>query len=316
MQLSKIGLGTFPFSNLFTKINQNTAEKIVEEYFSHGGNYIETAPIYPVNKIDLSSILKTYPRSSYYVGSKCAFNVINEQKIISGKSNFIREECLKEIERLNCDYIDLLQTHRTPSGEEIGELIETLSELKRENLINHIGLSNVTLHDLKNISQHIPVEWLQIRLSMIHTHEYTDVIEYCEANSIKLNVYQVIERGQLMPNQTPRKNDDLRNKKNEYTGEQNKEITDWFDRVSKTIHKEYNLLPEHISIHWALSQKCVESCVVGATNVAQIKSAIKASELNTNENIIHFIDQEYIKLQKHIFDKYHCTLKDFRGAIL
>ncbi len=44
--MASVGLGTFPFSNVFSSVSADEAARIVHHYLGAGGQYIQTSPYY------------------------------------------------------------------------------------------------------------------------------------------------------------------------------------------------------------------------------------------------------------------------------
>jgi len=49
---NRVGLGTFPLANVFSKVTENNAEKIVHTFLDSGGYYIDTAPMYGFGEVE------------------------------------------------------------------------------------------------------------------------------------------------------------------------------------------------------------------------------------------------------------------------
>ena len=317
MNLSPIGLGTFAFSNVFSSVDQDTATAIVEAHLHGGGNYIETAPIYPRNAVDLAGVLKSIPRADYKLGTKCCIAVEDGQKILSGKRDFIRRQLEGELNRLGLDYVDLLQTHATPPDEDPAKIAQTLSELKDEGLISSVGVSNCTLAELEKFCEGGEIEWVQIRLSMVHRLDYLDIKSFCLAKDIKLNPYQLIERGQLLPadRSRARREGDIRNMKPEYTGVADELVRTWFAQLAATMEKDFDIPPAALAIAWALQQDAIGCAVLGATSARQVWENWLASKVILPPGATEAIEQMTIDLEYIAIEQYQQELESLRGLV-
>jgi aryl-alcohol dehydrogenase-like predicted oxidoreductase len=315
MNIERIGLGTFPFSSVFRKITQNEIVEITDKFVDLGGSYFETAPIYARN-YDLRACLLRYPREKIQIASKCVTGFSEDRKVIrSGKRSYIINQVDEELRRLGVDYLDILQTHTTPEDVDINDFLDVIDELIDKGKVKKFGVSNVNLEQLKSLNMRGTVDWVQNRLSLIHEIHYLPIVNYCLENKIKMNCYQVIERGQLMPLSSfdkPLKEDDLRSKKPEYIGDANKLVREWFKVLAKKVAAKSDLKQVHVAIAWALSQPAVEMVVLGASNPVQLQSVFNI-KLPINQSIIDFIDNEVQLFRKSIISKFGISLEEFRG---
>lgn len=315
IELGSIGLGTFPFSNVFSAVSEETAVDIVRTHLACGGRYVETAPIYPKNGVDLRSVLRQFDRRSYVLGTKCGITVIDGTRTVSGKRSFLRAQVEGELRRLDLDYIDLLQTHVTPSDERPAVIASTMEELKREGLVRAIGVSNCTLDELREFCSGGSIEWIQMRLSMVHRYEYEPLRDFANSNGVRFNAFQVIERGQLLPEARTRREGDLRNTKQEYTGNADSLVRSWFAELSQRISKSASIQPESLALAWALSQRSVGCAVVGATSTAQVLQNWKAAEVRLQADIVKEIDKSFAQLEQQSFELYGRSLEQLRGVV-
>jgi aryl-alcohol dehydrogenase-like predicted oxidoreductase len=310
-----IGLGTFPFSGIFREVSESTAHSVVDTFLARGGSYIETAPSYP-RRIDLGAILSRYPRNKLAIATKCVTGFDESgNRTRSGKRDFILRQVEDEIKRLRCDYIDLLQSHITPEDVSITEFLDTIEVLFERGLIRSFGASNVDTFQLTQLNQTGRVEWVQNRLSVIHRVSYESIKEYCLLQQIKLNVYQVLERGQLLSDFSVERGlsaADLRRSKPEYAGDANKVIREWFCAVSGRLQREHGVRPDALATRWALAQPRVQLCVVGATLPEQIENALAAAE-PLPPAASEQVDGEYRNLQSDIRSRFGLSVEEFRG---
>jgi aryl-alcohol dehydrogenase-like predicted oxidoreductase len=314
---TKIGLGTFPFSGVFSEISSEMAEKIVERFFDLGGTYVETAPVYAKNNISIGEILKEYPRESFYLATKCVTGQDEfGNKFRSGKQDILLQQCDTELKRLNMNYFDLLQSHAVAEDVPIEETARTLQLIKDKGIALEIGVSNVTLEQLKNYTEFCEVRFVQNRFSLIHQSANREIEKYCIEKDIKLNPYQLIERGLLTPHPTNNgdwRENDLRNTKHEYKGDAYFTIRNWVNSHLMPIASRYNMSLESLVLSWSCRQPQVELCVVGATNVSQVDNIIASGNYNANSDLLLEINATYDILSEEIKDRFNLTIEEFRG---
>ena len=314
---AELGLGTFPFSNVFSQINEKEALSIVGLFFDKGGKYIETAPVYPVRDVILKDLLKCFDRDKYYLATKCVTGKgANEEKIRSGKKESIISQCDQELKRLNVDYIDLLQTHIVAEDASIEETARALQELKEVGKVKEIGVSNVSLEQLMQYCKFCDVKYVQNRFSIVHQSQIRTIESYCKDNNIYLNPYQVIERGLLtsMPtNDGKWREGDLRNNKFEYKGDAYFMIRKWVERSLLPIAKDNSMSVQALMVSWIKAQPQVRVVVVGVTNRNQLHDLFQGIEAVSDEKILTEMTNAYNDLLVEINNKYNLTIEEFRG---
>ncbi len=312
----QVGLGTFPFSSVFSPVSQSDAYDITKSFIDRGGRYIETAPIYP-RTIDLSAILKDFPRDSYCVGTKCVLHLDADGKAVSsGAPESLRAQCISEISRLGVDYLDLLQTHVTPTDVSPDVAAAALSELRAEGLVRNIGVSNATASDLRSYLQGAKIDFVQNRYSVIYRTPTDAVVELCQGNGIRFNPYQVIERGQLInkdPDAGRWRKGDLRNNKAEYIGDAFDRVHRWALEALSGIADDAGITLEELCIRWVFSRPQSTLPVIGATKVWQVEKNMAVSTEPLSSDILEAINSSYNHFAREIRQHFGVSLEEFRG---
>src|SRR5262252_1691387 len=81
----------------------------------------------------------------------------------NGRPDHLKEACEGSLRRLRLDQIPLYQFHRPDPRVPFGESIGALIELQREGKVRHIGLSNVTVQQLREAQRISPIVSVQNR---------------------------------------------------------------------------------------------------------------------------------------------------------
>ncbi len=322
MKHNRIGLGTFPLANVFSEIKKDTAIKIVETFVNNGGYYIDAAPMYGFGEIEklLGQTLKKYPREKYYMITKCGYIDVEGKTFQtlqkSGKYKDVIRECEISIKRLNSDYIDLYFLHSPDPKTPITESMEAMLKLQKDGKVKEIGLSNVNLTELKECMAVGRVDYIQNRFSLINRSIDKNFADYLVKNNIKLVPYQPIDRGQLSNRALKPiilRDGDLRKPRSDWQPEQMQAVTSWVKEKLYPLAQKLNIPIEHLALAWALHQPYMGFVIVGATNIEQVKNNLKADQLKISPEILRQIDQAYLELEKYIQEKYHQSIREFRG---
>lgn len=309
-----IGLGTFPFSGVFSDVDQCEAERIVDRFLEAGGRYIETAPIYPRTSVSLKDILARYPRESFQVGTKCVLAQGPDGKPApSGRPTAIRAQVEDEARRLGVDYLDVVATHITPPDVEPAVAVGELENLRTAGLVRHIGVSNSTLDDLKSYVDGARIELVQNRYSVIHRSEVDYLKGFCAGHGIYMNPYQVIERGQLIDRSRERRDGDLRESKSEYIGDADDRIRSWVTGELAPIAESAGLTLKGLVVRWSLSNDVVTLPVIGATTAAQLDETMKIALRPLPSDTYEAVESAFSRLEAQIRELFGVTVPEFRG---
>jgi len=103
--------------------------------------------------------------------------------IPNGTGDYMRNACLCSLDRLGVDSIDLYQHHRPDPDTDFEETVETLAALKDEGVIDHVGLSNVSVDQLDLAREHVEVATVQNRYNVTE-REDEPVLQACESYGI------------------------------------------------------------------------------------------------------------------------------------
>ena len=100
-----------------------------------------------------------------------------------GRPEYLRQCVLMSIRRLGVERIDLWQLHRIDPRVPRDEQLDLMAAMRKEGLIRHLGLSEVSVDDIRAASQWFPVATVQNEYNL-GERKSEAVVEYCDANGI------------------------------------------------------------------------------------------------------------------------------------
>jgi pyridoxine 4-dehydrogenase len=100
-----------------------------------------------------------------------------------GRPAHLREACEGSLRRLRLDQIPLYQLHRPDPKVPIADSIGTLVELRNEGKIRHIGVSNVSEQQLREMQKLTPVVSVQNRYNL-GDRSSESMVDLCDSESI------------------------------------------------------------------------------------------------------------------------------------
>lgn len=317
-----IGLGTFPFANPFTPISKDEVNKVVSAFLDFGGKYIDTAPTYAFGETErvvgqaLRSAKKAN-RKDYFLASMCGYVLDeNNQYKVSGKHKDVIADCESSLQRLQVDYLDLYMSHLPDPNTPFEETVGALVELKKQGKVKYIGVSNVSLEQLKEYNKNREINFVENRFSLLNRAISPDFFEYCSNSDINIIVFQVIERG-LLTNKVIEglslREGDLRNKKPEFGEDIRSRIALWVAEYLKPIADDLSVTVSALALWWTLQQPGITICLNGATSHSQLHDNFRAMSLKPAHGTLERIERAYQTLESQLSEEYSKSVREFMG---
>jgi pyridoxine 4-dehydrogenase len=163
-----------------------------------GVTLIDTADSYgpEVSERLIGETLAPYP-DHVAIATKAGFLRPGPNRwVTDGRPEHLRSACEGSLQRLKLERIDLFQLHRIDSNVPAADQFGTLADLQREGKIRHIGLSQVSVQDIRAAREVIDVVTVQNRYS-VSDHSDDDVLAYCETESIGFMPWAPLGSGRL-----------------------------------------------------------------------------------------------------------------------
>jgi aryl-alcohol dehydrogenase-like predicted oxidoreductase len=113
-----------------------------------------------------------------------------------GRPEYLRQQCEMSLRRLGVETIDLFQLHRIDAKVPAAEQFGLLSDLIDEGKVRAVGLSQVSVKEIKAALAVVPVVSVQ-NLYNLTDRSSEDVLEFCEAEGIGFIPWFPIAAGAL-----------------------------------------------------------------------------------------------------------------------
>lgn len=178
------GFGTYPLTG-------DICLTATKEAFSVGYRIFDTATVY-ANFIPLGQALKSERRSDIYLISKVWHDAQAPSKL--------QEDLQKTLKELQTDYLDAYLLHWPNSEVLINETMEAMEIFKKQGLIHHIGVSNVTVSHLIRLSNlGFHPSWVQVEMNPYFCD--FELLNYCQSNNIGIQAWAPLGRGRIKDDQ-------------------------------------------------------------------------------------------------------------------
>jgi pyridoxine 4-dehydrogenase len=149
-----------------------------------GVDFIDTADSYGPE--DSENLIREalHPFNSVHVATKGGFTRQGPGRWAPvGRPEYLRQCCVMSLRRLGLETIDLWQLHRIDAKVPREEQFGLMKELQDEGKVRHLGLSEVSVEDVKAAQQVFEVATVQ-NIYNLTNRQHEDVLDYCEQESI------------------------------------------------------------------------------------------------------------------------------------
>ena len=178
MRVSTLGFGASSLGGVFHSIREEEGIRAVHTAVDNGINFIDVSPYYGHLKAEtvLRKALKEIPRDKYYLSTKVGRygkDGVNTWDY-SGKRAI--ESVYESLERLNVDYIDLINVHDIEFQADmegglqkiVDETLPVLVGLKKEGVVRHVGITDLQPENLKWVVEHCEEGTVESILNFCH----------------------------------------------------------------------------------------------------------------------------------------------------
>jgi aryl-alcohol dehydrogenase-like predicted oxidoreductase len=115
----------------------------------------------------------------------------------NGRPEHVRQSIDDSLRRLRTDHVDLYQLHRVDPGVPLEETWGAMAETVAAGKARHIGLSEVTVAEIRRAQSVHPVTSVQSELSLWTRDVLAEVLPYCKEHGIALIPFSPLGRGFL-----------------------------------------------------------------------------------------------------------------------
>lgn len=193
---------------------------------------------------------------------------------------------------MQLDYVDLYYLHfpdnKTPFSESIGELVR----LKEEGKIRSIGISNVTLAQLKEANTNGDIDVVQQSYNMLDRSVEEDILPYVRENNISFIPYGPLAYGLLGGGFTKDTKLDATDWRNSIPLFQEENYTQTIAKVEalKEFAQNKDTSLANLALAWLLHQEGVTAVIPGGKRKERIRENVKAVDIQLSKEELQAMD--------------------------
>ncbi|AUI72282.1 aldo/keto reductase [Companilactobacillus alimentarius] len=232
------------------------AVDLIKNAFDLGVNFIDTADSYGPWTADsyLAKALKEYSDSDkIFISDKVGQVRTGENEWTPvGVPAFLRQEVELSLRMFHRDHEDLLFLHRIDSHVPIEDQVGELKKMQDEGKIKHIGISQVSLDELKAAQKIAKIDAVENMYNVGHHKDDDGIVDYAEENNIAFLPWFPLDTGNLAKTNSP----------------------------LEDIAKKYNASPAQIALAWLLKRSKNIIPIPGTSSLDHLKDNLNAANVN------------------------------------
>lgn len=178
--------------------NPEEARRVLRRVAELGINFIDTADSYgpEVSERLIGETLYPYPNGLVIATKGGLTRQGPNQWLPVGRPEYLHQQVEMSLRRLRLERIDLYQLHRIDPKVPVEESLGKLQDLQTAGKIRHIGLSEVSVEEIKRAVKTTKVVSVQNRYNL-GDREHEDVLNYCEQNGLAFIPWFPVAAGKL-----------------------------------------------------------------------------------------------------------------------
>ena len=219
-----------------------------------GINLIDTADLYGpfINETHIAEALYPYP-TDMLIATKGGLTRPDghpDQFVPVNSPDHLRTAIEGSLRRLRLDCIDLYQLHQPEPNTPIEVIMETFVQFRDEGKLRHIGLSNVTVEQIKAAQTVTPIATVQNLFNLV-SRTSDDVLAYCEENGIAFIPWYPLASGDLS---TP-------------------------GNTVSVVAERHGITPSQVALAWLLNKSPAIIPIPGTGSIAHLESNVDACQI-------------------------------------
>ena len=238
--------------------DHDEAIRVLRRAVELGVDFIDTADSYGPNVSEelIAEALYPYPKGLVIATKGGFLRSGPNQWHINSRPDHLKEALEGSLARLKLDRIDLYQLHRIDPAIPFEETLSFLQGVQEEGLVKHIGLSEVSVEDIKKAEEYVEVVSVQNKYSQDY-RKWESVLEYCEQTGKAFIPWNPLNAGNLDNMQT-------------------------VERVAGRL----GVTPHQLALSWLLYHSPNNLLIPGTSSVRHLEENMEAEKIELNDELL------------------------------
>ena len=298
MTVSEMTLGAWGMGGVGWDVyDEETKADAVKAAAECGINLIDTAPAYNGGASEQflgRTIKKLGLRKELQISTKCGNSYINGAYVRNGHYDKILEQCDQSLQNLQTDYVDVMLVHWPDPNVPLEETMDALNHLKKEGKILHIGVSNFSIDQIREVRGYADVEVLQPHYSMV-MRDQEDILRYAAEQDMGVMTYGSLGGGILTGAYRELKEyppSDSRNRFYKHFHEPMFSKVQELLKVMDQVSADNGGMPlSQIALNWSVSRPFISTCIVGAQTRDKVMQNTAAFDRTLSQEDLDRLDE-------------------------
>jgi pyridoxine 4-dehydrogenase len=234
------------------------ARAVLRRALELGMTLIDTADSYgpEVSERLIGEALYPYPEG-LVIATKAGFERSGPGRWhVNGRPEHLRAACEGSLRRLRIERIDLYQLHRIDRNVPLDDQLGALADLQREGKIRHIGLSEVSVGQIRRVREAVEIVSVQNHYNLADRRA-EDVLDVCEDEGLGFIPWFPLAAGDLAEPGGP------------------------LDRAARAL----DATPSQVALAWLLRRSPVMLPIPGTGSVAHLEENMAAASLELPDDV-------------------------------
>jgi pyridoxine 4-dehydrogenase len=234
--------------------DEQRARQVLRHAVELGVNFIDTADAYGPEISENLIREALYPYDGLMIATKGGMVRGGPGSwIADGRPSHLREACEASLKRLGIDQIQLYQLHRPDPNVPFEMSLRTLIELQKAGKIRYIGLSNVSLAQLKQALSMTDIVSVQNYYNIEHRGSSDAIVDFCEEKGIAFIPYFPIGGGRVS------------------------------DRTVQAIAHKHQVTSHQIALAWLLARSPIMLPIPGTSSLQHLEQNMAAVTIRLDD---------------------------------